>query len=143
MKNIIPFILVGGGVFYLLMKKKVANLNYYLKGFDLSFDGITPVLNLSLVVQNVNNTGFNVKSFVGLLYVGTARIGNVYGFTPVRIALSSETPVNIQVRLSPLAIVSDIVSRIVQKSGLSYELTLIGNLNAEGFVIPVNLNFAV
>lgn len=141
--KLIPVVGAGLLAWWLLTKKSIDALNYYFKGISFDFDGITPVIKLTLAIQNIANRSFNVTGFTGVLYAGSKSIGNVSQFNPVVIMPHSETLYSVNIRLSPIALVSDIVAKIAQKQGLEYELNLIGTLNAEGLLIPVNFKFVI
>lgn len=130
-------------VWFLVTKKSAESLSYYFKGFSLSFDGITPVLKITIAIQNITNRNFNITGFTGNLFAGDVFIGNVSNIDPVVVEKGKETLYVLNVRLSLVSLVSDIISKIVQKEGLDYSLYLVGTLNAEGVLIPVNFNFTV
>lgn len=141
--KLVPLIGAGLLAWYLFTKKSVESINYYFRSFSLDFDGITPVIKITLAVQNISNRQFNITGFTGVLYAGDKVLGNVSQFNPVVIMPTKETFYTINVRLSPIALVSDIVSKITQGTGLSYDLRIIGTMNAEGLLVPVSLNFVI
>src|SRR5574337_399054 len=124
-------------------RRAINLLNYLIEGVSLSFDGITPVLNLEIEVQNVSNENYTINSFVGALYSGQTLIGNVSTFTPVKILPSSQTKMTLQIRLSLISVVSDLVNLIRQGSGIAQTLTLNGYINASGIVAPIMITYKV
>lgn len=143
MKNLV---LIGGGLlaYYIFKSKRQAeNLNYYFKSFSLSFDGITPVLKINIVIQNINNSSLKIKAIEGDLLNNSTVIGKVYNFDPVTINPASQTDYSFNIRLLVLPVVSDIISKILQGDGLQYNLSVIGNINAESFIFPFKFNFNV
>ena len=142
-RKIIPVVGIGAILYYLFSRKAAESLGYIFSGVSFHFDGITPVLDITLRVQNVNNRTFNINGFVGQLYSGSEKIGQVYSFTPVVVSPLSSTPVTFSVRLSAIGIVADIIKRIQTKQGFNYQLRLVGSLNAEGFILPVDEVFSV
>lgn len=134
---------VAGIAYFLLLKKAANNLRYYFKGVGIDFDGITPILNISLGVANGSNQKINIRSVVGDVYAGQSYLGTVTAFNPVILLPFSENTINLKVRLSFIGLVSDIIKKIQNKGGVSYELRFVGIAYAEGFNIPLNLKFAV
>lgn len=137
-------IAVGGVLLYIFLTKRSAeSLKYYFKSFSLRFDGITPIFRINLMLLNGSNQTFQIQSVVGNLSVGNQVIGNVYSFTPVKILANSQQQYSFDVRLNIFSIVSDLIDKINNGTGLSYQVNMAGTMNAEGFMIPVNFNFAI
>lgn len=135
---------VGGVVLYILLTKRSAeSLKYYFKSFSLRFDGITPIFRIKLMLLNGSNQTFQIQSVVGNLSVGNQVIGNVYSFDPVKILANSQQEYSFDVRLNIFSIVSDLIDKINNGTGLSYQVNMNGTMNAEGFMIPVNFNFGI
>lgn len=127
-----------------LAQKKALNLlNYIIQGVGLSWEGITPILNITLLIQNVSNENYTINSFVGNLYSGSTLIGNVSSFTPTQVLPSSQTLYNLKIRLSLIGVVSDLVALINQGSGIAQNLTLNGYVNASGIVAPVIITYKI
>lgn len=135
---------VGGVVLYILLTKRSAeSLKYYFKSFSLRFDSITPIFRIKLMLLNGSNQTFQIQSVVGNLSVGNQVIGNVYSFDPVKILANSQQEYSFDVRLNIFSIVSDLIDKINNGTGLSYQVNMNGTMNAEGFMIPVNFNFGI
>lgn len=127
----------------LLQKKAAAALHYFIKGVAISFEGITPVLRIDIMVQNPSNQSFTVRSIVGSLFVDGDKVGDASMFQTVTIAPNSQAVMPVQVRLSPLAIVSDLVSLITKGSGIPKTLTFNGYVNANEIVNDVNMTYSI
>jgi hypothetical protein len=111
---------------------------YSLKG--IKFDGITPVMTMGLAVQNTSNQNFTLNSFAGQLYANTYLIGNVGSFIPQNILANNQSVIYIDVRLSLLNIVSDIISAINNNS-LNQTFELDSTANIDNLQIPVKVKF--
>lgn len=124
-------------------KKAIGMLNYIITGVGLSFEGITPVMRLSIGIQNVSNESFVIKSFVGSLTCNGFQIGNISSFTPVTVPAVSQITYDVYARLSLIGAVQDIVNLIQQKSGIAQTVIITGYINASGLVAPVNLSYKI
>lgn len=127
----------------LLQKKAAAALHYFIKGVAISFEGITPVLRIDVMVQNPSNQSFTVRSIVGSLFADGSKIGDASLFQTVTIAPNSQSVLPVQVRLSPLAIVSDLVSLIMKGSGIPKTIVFNGYVNANEMVTDVNMTYSI
>jgi len=140
-------ILIGAGIFVAWLvysqKKAIGLLNYIISGVSISFDGITPIMRLSIGVQNVSNESFLLKSFVGNLTANGFVIGNVSSFVPINIPAASQVNYDVYVRMSLIGVVQDIVNLIQQKSGMAQTVKLDGFVNASGIVAPVSLSYKI
>lgn len=140
-------ILLGAGIFIAWLvysqKKAIGLLNYFISGVAITFEGITPIMRLSIGVQNVSNESFLIKSFVGNLVANGEVIGNVSSFVPMQIPAASQVNYDVYVRMSLVGIVSDIVNVIQKKSGIAQTVTLNGYVNASGLVAPVSLTYKI
>ena len=140
-------ILLGAGIFIAWLvysqKKAIGLLNYFISGVAISFDGVTPIMRLSIGVQNVSNESFLIKSFVGNLVSNGSVIGNVSSFVPVNIPPASQVNYDVYVRMSLIGVVQDIVNLIQKKSGVAQTVTLQGYVNASGLIAPVDLTYKI
>lgn len=136
--------IVGIAAWFAYAKKEsAAILNYYLKGLSIDFDGITPILNINVVVQNPSNEFYQVNSIVADVFADDELIGNLSTFTTVKIPPTSEVTIPVKVRLKLLGIVTDIIDLIKNKSGIPKTLIFEGIINASGFVLPFNYAYNI
>lgn len=129
-------------------KKAIGLLNYFIAGIAIAFDGFTPVLRVSVGIQNPSNEDFQIRSFVGNLFTidadGTkVKIGNVSAFDTLYIRAASQATYPVYVRMNVIPIVTDLVNAIMQGSGFSREIKLEGTVNASGIVAPISLNYQI
>ncbi len=127
----------------LLLKKAAGSLNYFIRGVAIAFEGITPVLRLDIVVQNPSNQTFVVRSITGDVSVDSSVVGNASMFQTVTIAGNAQAVLPVQVRLSPLAIVSDLVSIITKGSGIPKTIVFKGYVNANEVVNDIDLTYKI
>lgn len=109
---------------------------------NIYFDGATPVIELSLIVQNASSSGFVIESMAGQLTCDDYLIGNWSNFTPVHVNANSQVLVPVTVRLMLVGLVNNIINAF---STGQYEKTVVmkGFINAGFLRAPVNAKFVV
>lgn len=113
-----------------------------VKSFD--WNGIRPVINLELQVQNTSNHSFNVLSIAGNVYMTTNGkeylVGTVTDFAPMTIAPISQSVVPLALSLQLTGVVSDLLS--VFQSGLSGQtVRLSAFANVDQLQVPLNYTY--
>jgi LEA14-like dessication related protein len=109
---------------------------------NLYFDGVSPVIQLSLVVQNTSSSGFTLESLAGNILSDGYIIGNFSNFQPIHINANSETVVPISIRLGMIGLVQDLITSFTT-GDFTKRVTLQGFVNA-GFVrAPINVSFEI
>lgn len=137
---ILPIVgLVAAGL--LLMKKGAATLGYYIQKVGISIDGFTPILRLDVGVQNPSNQSFTIRSIAGSVTVDGQPVGTVSMFETIVVAPVSQAIIPVYIRLSPLAIVSDLVSIITKGSGIPKTIVFNGYVNVNELVDDVQLTY--
>lgn len=138
-------LIAGGAVAYALINKGKAlqSLNFYPKGVRaIKMDGITPVVTIALAVQNTSGQQAVLRSFAGNLFANNYFIGNVSSYTQTTIRPNAETVLVINVRLSVIGIVSDIL-KAFNGQGLSQVMELQAKANVDNFQVPINIKYKV
>ena len=148
-----PIQVVGvtaAGLFILNMlsrKAAAGTLNIYqgaVKG--ISWEGLTPVITVGIIVSNTSNQTFNINSLAGSMTTITNGknyvIGSASSFTRQSILPNSQTTVWIDVKLSIIGVVADIFN-IIQYGNYEQALTFNGYVNVDGLQVPVNFNYKV
>jgi LEA14-like dessication related protein len=139
-------LIIGAAVaayFLYVQKQAIGLLNYVIGSVALSFNGLTPVLKINVLIQNVSNQSFTVTSFVGNVNVAGSSIGSMSSFTEVVIPPASQVTYPVYATLNLLGAVSDLVNLIQSGSGTSTTITLKGFVNANGIVAPVSLDYKI
>lgn len=146
MNNTSTALLVAGGiVLYATLSKANAlqTLNFYPAAVkDLKFDGATPVLTIGLAVQNTSNQKIVLRSFAGNLFANSYLIGNIGLFTPTEILPNKQSILWLNVRLSLIGIVQDILNAF-NGNGISQTLVLSATANIDRWQVPVNIKYKV
>lgn len=135
---------LGAGALLLYSKANAAGSLFFLPGriSNISFDGATPVIQLSLIAQNTSSQGLTIESLAGNILTGSNIIGNFSNFTPVHIAGNSQSTIPVTIRMQLIGLVQDIINSFVS-GGFTKRLRLQGLVNA-GFVrAPVDVTFEV
>lgn len=108
----------------------------------LAFEGSTPVVDATILIQNTSNVDFTFNSVAGNAYSDGILVGNASSFTPTLIASNSEGELHIKFRLLPLGIANDIISAITNGS-IKRRLSLDGSVNANGNLVGLKLEFQI
>lgn len=133
----------AGLIAYNLISKQKASdtLNYYPVGFpSIRFDGVTPILTLGLAAQNVSNQRFTIRSLAANLIANGFLVGNVSYWLPQVIEPRSQSVLTLEIRLSLLAVVNDIINA-VSTGEISQMVTLKGWVNVDGFQAALNMTY--
>ena len=92
------------------------------------------------MAQNTSNQVLSCYSFAASLTANNILIGNVASFTPQIIAPNSQQIISVDVRLSILGIVNDII-RDVQFGNFQQDIILNGFANVDNYQVPITMTF--
>lgn len=109
---------------------------------SMSFVGSTPVLVVSILIQNTSQESISVDSFAANAYTDGTFIGNVSNFTPVVIPASGSIEVDLTLQLQALSIVNTILSAFQYKN-FQKTVRLEGYAHVSGLQVPVDLSFTI
>lgn len=113
---------------------------------SISFDGVTPIIEVAIVVQNTSSMGVTLSSLAGNIFTsdggGSTLIGNVSSFAPVNIAPNSPSVVVFNVRARVLGIVNDVITAF-QTKNFTKQLDFQCMANVAGLQFPVNFKIPV
>lgn len=130
---------------YALLAKKSASgsLVFYPASVrNIKFQGSTPIMTVGLVIQNPTNQKFVVKSLAGNLFANNYLVGNLSSFQTTEILPNSEVILYVEIRLSLISIVNDII-RAFQFGNFSQDLLLKATANVDNYPVPLTLNYKV
>lgn len=123
--------------------RALGTMNFYPdKVRQMEFDGATPVIQLGILAQNTSNQNLVVRSFAGNLYSNDFLIGNVSSFVPFQVAPNSQTLLILNVRLSLIGIVNDIIRAWTEKN-FTQNIQVRAYANIDNYQVPVNLSFKI
>lgn len=145
-KNVL---LIGGALYiYSLIKKTTAARTLvFLPGpvKGLYFDSFTPYITVGIIVQNTSNQNYTIQSLAGNVYAMANgekwNIGNLSTFAPQQIFGNSQQTIFIDLRLSLIGIVGDILNLI--DNGIEQEITFEGYANVDGIQVPLDFKYKI
>lgn len=130
-----------------LRKKSSADSLIFLPGSidGIYWDGFTPFVSLGIIVQNTSNQSYTISSIAGNVSSNVNgkiyNLGNVSTFTQQQILANSQQTIKVDIRLSLIGIVSDIINMINQ--GFRQTITLEGSANVENLQIPLKFDYSI
>lgn len=118
-------------------------LNFYPKKvYSVSMDGVTPVLKIGLAAQNTSNQSMTLRSIAGNVYCNDILIGNVSSYAATRINANSETILTLNIRLSLLGVVQDILAAF-NGGGWQQKVDIDLLANVDRYQIPVKVSYKI
>lgn len=132
---------VGG--LWLLNKLSTAGvasrLNLYIASFNFTMSGITPILQVGVMAQNVTNGSLQFNALAANAFLNGTMIGNVSGFVPVTILPVSQATIPLSIIVNATQIISDVVSILTGSAGVAANIEIKGTANISGLILPVDL----
>ena len=118
-------------------------LNFLPNKVDsLAWDGTTPVLTVSVSVQNTSNQSYLISSIVGSIYSNTIKISDISFFQPFTSQPNSNMLVSVDARLFALQIVNDII-RSFSSGSFTQNIRFIGYANVDGYQLPLDISYTL
>lgn len=134
-------------------------MNYLLKGRALAnlvmdagpvqgieFSGASPVLQVSIIVQNTNSLGFTINSMAGNVYTSDGGqqtlIGNVFNFAPFTVPPNSQSTFILNLKLFPVGVVNTVIQAIQYKN-FTKQLSVDMTVNIDGLQFTKTLTLTV
>lgn len=135
---------IGAGLLYVAAKARTIGNLIFMPGsvVGMAFNNLSPVITLSIIVQNTSGFSVRVDSFAGNLISDGTYIGNVYNFNPVLIPANSQTVFSVDARLQPIGIVDKLISAW-QTKNWTQNVKIEGFVNAGVLQIPITINFSI
>lgn len=147
MKAILKPLLIAGGVYYLynLIAKggAAASLNYRVAKVDVSLDGLTPLVQITIGVQNPTNQNFTIRSIVGDISSNGSYLANVSSFTAAYVAPNAESLIVINARVSLVGALTDLYDTLQGNGSIQQKIKFGGSVNVDGVVVPLNMNYTI
>jgi len=139
-------ILTAGAVLALtaLSKAQAGGTLNFIPGnvHSVSFDGVTPIIQFDLVIQNPTGQAFTVRSLVGTITANDYQIGNVSSYVSTYVRPYGNTVYRLSARMNVLGVVNNIINAI-NGGGVSQTMRLKGWVNVESFTLPVALTYKI
>lgn len=140
-------VLVSAAAFvaYHLFRKQIAGGTLLFspdKVRAFRFDGITPVFQIGLLVQNTSNQNFTLNSIAADVTADTYSVGNVSAFGAQVIPANSQRILLLDVRLFSISIVNELIKAFQYKDFL-WEVKVNGTANVDGLQVPLRLTYKI
>lgn len=135
-------LLIGAAAiaYYLFtFQKAIGQLIYNINNTSIKFNGLSPVLVLTVQVSNPSNTTFSITNIVGNVTMNGNNLGSVLDFTPVIIAPSAQTSMTIDVNMSLTGDAADLISLITNETGNAITIVFTGFVTANNVQAPITL----
>lgn len=146
MKPLTAVILLGTGAFLISKAAKatvIERLSFFIGNVKMTSFGLSPELTVTVLVQNVTNEKFTVKSLVGNAFVNDMQVGNVSSFTQLVALPSSETPYLLTVRISLLQAVTQIIDILKGNAGVEATVRIVGTVNVDNLLFPIDMEYKI
>lgn len=120
----------------------VASLNFIATGVSFDFSNVlTPVVGISLLVQNPTSGSLSLLSIAGGFTVNGNPSGNVSFFpgSPVLIAPNSQTQIVINLIMNDASLINSLIDLVQSKGNILIGVNATANVGG----IPVPLNFSI
>lgn len=138
--------LVTGAIIALsaLTKARAAGTLNFVPGavHSVSLDGITPVIDFDLIIQNPSNRSYTIRGLVGNLTANDYQIGNFTSYQQTYIRAMGNTSYRISARLSLIGVVNDII-RAVNGGGIAQTMRFKAWANVDNFTIPISITYKI
>jgi hypothetical protein len=137
-------LLLGGGIAFLWFFTKsavVSNLVFVENGMVI--DASNPlriIINLSVLVQNPTSGSVTLQSLAGYFTINGQQAGNVSNFISSVILPNAETPINLQLSVNDISLVS-ILMNYVNSESTQLTVGILATANVNNVPMPVNLTF--
>jgi hypothetical protein len=119
------------------------NILWYGDGIQkLTFEGVTPVLQIRVRAMNTGNVRYTLHAFAADVEANDTVIGNASFFTSQVIEPRSQVVLLVNIRLMPLSIVNDLITAF-QTKNFQFKIEVNGTANVNNLQLPVNLTYNV
>lgn len=136
--------LIIGGFFlikFINTGTAIANLKFVLRSASLQIQGLAPMVNLVIGVQNIASTSFTVYAITGVLYLNGTAVANINSIQPVAIAPLAETPYSILLNPNVSTLANDIVNIMQGNSSLAATIRFVGSVNVDNVQAPIDISY--
>jgi hypothetical protein len=116
---------------------------WYADGIHkLTFEGMSPVLQIRVRAMNTGNVRYTLNAFAADVTANGTIVGNANFFSQQVIEPRSQVVLLVNIRLMPVAIVNDLVTAF-QTKNFRFKIDVNGTANVNNLQLPVNLTYNV
>jgi len=132
-------LLKGGSTLY-----NASRLNFYVAKLVPRLQGITPVLDIYIGVQNPTGGTFSIQSAVGKVYANDNYLGDLSSFTLTTVKPNQQTFFIASLRMSLVGLAQEVYNSISQGlSTVTFNLKFNGTVNVNGVPVPIALSYRI
>ena len=132
-------LLKGGSVIY-----NASRLNFYVAKLVPRLQGITPVIDIYIGVQNPTNGTFTIQSAAGKVYVNENYLGDLSSFSLTSVKPNAQTFFVCTLRMSLVGLASEVYNAISEGlSTVTFNLKFNGTVNVNYVPVPVALGYRI
>ena len=132
-------LLKGGSTLY-----NASRLNFYVAKIVPRLQGVTPVLDIYIGVQNPTGGTFTVQSAVGKVYANDNFLGDLSSFTLTTVKPNAQTFFIASLRMSLIGLAQEVYNAISGGlSTVSFNLKFNGTVNVNGVPVPIALMYRI
>jgi LEA14-like dessication related protein len=142
-----PFVIAP--IAYLLLKGgstlyNASRLNFYVSKIVPRLQGITPVLDIYIGVQNPTGGTFTIQSAVGKVYANENFLGDLSSFTLTTVKPNQQTFFVASLRMSLIGLAQEVYNAISEGlSTVTFNLKFNGTVNVNGVPVPIALFYRI
>jgi hypothetical protein len=131
------------GVSILAKARAAASLIFLPGGVNnIGFEGSTPTMDFTVLVQNTSSSGFWLNSLAGQITCDNTYVGNISSFSPVYISGNSQTVISLRARLAVIGLVNQLMQAFINKD-FQKDIVVNGYANAGIARAPINMKFTI
>ena len=132
-------LLKGGSIVY-----NASRLNFYVAKLVPRLQGITPVIDIYIGIQNPTGGTFTIQSVSGKVYVNQNYMGDLSSFTLTTVKPNAQTFFVASVRMSLVGLASEVYNAISEGlSTVTFNMKFNGTVNVNGVPVPVALGYRI
>ncbi len=136
---VVLLLLKGGSIVY-----NASRLNFYVAKLVPRLQGITPVIDIYIGVQNPTGGTFTVQSAAGKVYVNENYLGDLSSFALTTIKPNAQTFFIASVRMGLIGLAQEVYNAISEGlSTVTFNMKFNGTVNVNGVPVPVALSYRI
>ena len=143
--NILPLIVLAGGAYFgweYLKKHNVLQAAAETRNLRVRIEGIhsdESNVSMDINIENPNSNNFDIRSFVGSMYVDGKQVGEVNMFGEYNVKANSQEVLPLTVRPNISVYRAALASIVKGKSRITFS----GTINVNNHAVPLSISYSV
>ena len=143
--NILPLIVLAGGAYFgweYLKKHNVLQATAETRNLRVRIEGIhsdESNVSMDINIENPNSNNFDIRSFVGSMYVDGKQVGEVNMFGEYNVKANSQEVLPLTVRPNISVYRAALASIVKGKSRITFS----GTINVNNHAVPLSISCSV